>query len=657
MPTDPDPNGASPPRGEDAAHQALDDAIVSRAGHRSLVDHMFFQASREITHEQSQSIARIVISLLVSVILLFYAYTQNFTPITLINLSLGLGYAAYGYVHFLWTGRSRERHLWRRYLVIAGDLGLTSYVTYQFGLAGLGFYPLYLWIVIGNGLRFGPHYLRVATLVGVSGFVVANLLDGVLFQYPGVVVGLLVGLLLMPKFFLVMIRRLAEANVALKEQKEMAEHLAQHDALTGLPNRALLEDRLNRALALAARRGTLAAVIFIDLDGFKEINDTLGHEFGDLLLKQIAGCLSAHVRMSDTVARLGGDEFIILVEETRGSEEVAAIVEQLFACSGRHYTLGEHRAYTTWSCGVAIYPQDGMDGKTLIKNADTAMYRAKAAGENQFRLYDSTMSEAVAAQLKLREELRRAVSEDQFELLFQPHFDAAEERMVSAEASMRWRHPERGLLSPSDYLSIAERCGLTPALNSLGLRKTLDTMERWRREGVEAVEIFVDVSPDQLVRPDFAHEMKGLLDAHPLAARSLALEIAEGALILESPDTETLLAMLRDSGIRIALRDFGRDGSSLLHLARAPIQRIGIDPRFMQGVPQDERSNRLMEAVMDIARRFEIEVLVTGVENREQLEWLRQRRCDRVQGPLFGPPMSAELFRASLQKGAKTQAS
>lgn len=632
------------PKTQVTASDLLDDAVVNRAGHRTVVDHIFFQASREVSHEQSQAIARIAISMLIASILLGNAIINQFSISSASNLALALGYGSYGVLHLWWVRRYPTRFLKRRYMVIVGDLTLTSYITYQFGLIGLGFYPLYLWIMIGNGLRFGPHYLRVATLVGITGFTVTNWVSGVLYQYPGLVIGLLVGLLLMPKFFLVMIRRLAEANLALKEQKEEAVHLAQHDVLTGLPNRVLLEDRLTQALAMAARKGTQVAVLFIDLDGFKVINDNYGHESGDLLLRQIAECLKANVRLSDTVARLGGDEFIILVEDTRGTDEVAAIVEQLFCCSGRYYQLGEHRAYTTWSCGVAIYPQDGSDSQTLIKNADTAMYRAKEAGSNRFRLYDTTMSDEVAAQLRRRDEVRRAVEQDQFDVLYQPQFRTDDSRIVGAEALLRWRHPQRGLMEASKFIPVAERSGLIQELGRIGMEAAFHDAKKWHQGSSDEFRVFLNVSPSQLSASEFLPQMMKLIDKHQLPAGAVGLEITEGTFLEETPKTEALFTELAQHGIRVALDDFGTGYASLGYLKRFPIHRINIDRSFVSGIPDDRDSCKLMEAILDIAKHLEIEVLAKGVDSDNQLAWMRKRHCDLVQGNLLSSPLTAEEF-------------
>lgn len=633
------------------AENALDDVLVSRTEHRRVMDHIFFQASQQVSHETSQAIARIAIVGLVTLLVLFNAILNQFAFNTILNLAIGFGYLAYGLVHFWWTRRYRQRFAWRRYIAIFGDLSCTSYVTYSFGLAGLGFYPLFLWIIIGNGLRFGPRYLRIATSVGVGGFLAANLLNGALLEQPGVVAGLIIGLLLMPKFFLVMIRRLADANQVLHEQKEEAEYLARHDRLTGLPNRVLLEDRLTHALGNAARNGSRPAIIFLDLDGFKSINDNFGHDYGDILLKEIASCLRATVRRSDTVARLGGDEFIILIEAANGPAEVAAVVDQIFTCAGRYYQMGEYRAYVTWSCGVAIYPNDGRDSQTLIKNADIAMYRAKAAGSNQFRLYDPAMSEEVANQLKLRDQLRHALETRQFKVLYQPIGRYPEARIDGFEVRIYWHRNHSGWTPLLEFSDLLEQSGLNAAVGNLALDKCIADAAQWQRAGLTEVKLQIEITAQQLASGDFHAHLQKLLNLHGLPHQSLCIEFNENLLINESDFLVAQIDALRSMGVRIALNHFGAGYAALGLLKRHAIDRIVIAPSLVAELPGDAASSTLVEALLAIAERTAIEVVADGIESETQLSWFLDRRCQRLQGNYISPPLSATEVENLLGKG------
>jgi len=417
----------------------LTSAMLASGGDKQLFDYVFFQANAAIGHEQAQSLARIVICLLILLILLgsklFFASDTRVEGGYIVLVS---AYLLLSLAHYLIVSKYKDQFIWRRYVSIASDLGITSYGLYLLGTTGLALYPLYLWIVIGNGLRFGPRYLRIATLVGLSGYLTACWAAEILYTHTTIVLGLLLGMILIPKFFLVMVRKLAEINQALQEKSKENEYAATHDTLTGLPNRNMFHQRLAQVLDKAGREKLNVAVIFIDLDAFKSINDNFGHESGDVLLIKVAQCLSGSLRSSDLVARLGGDEFMVLLEDCGGPTEISAVVEQINKCAGRYYELDQYQTFVTWSCGVAIFPQDGTDTTTLIKHADTAMYQAKSAGPNQFMFYSSGMTQEVKHQLILRDELRHSIDNQDFVVYYQPLVEAKTGHILGAEALVRW---------------------------------------------------------------------------------------------------------------------------------------------------------------------------------------------------------------------------
>ena len=628
-----------------------DDTFFESGEARSLSQHVFFQASQTVSHEQAQALARIVLALLASVFLGGWALLAG-TGAQVFPTLLAAGYAVLATGYYAWVRRSRRGMHPRRHAMMAADLGMTSYGNYVLGLEGLAFYPLYLWITIGNGFRFGPRALLVATALGLAGFLAATGLNGVLLSHTPVAVGLIIGLVLMPKFFLVMVNRLSDANDALRVQKDQAEYMATHDALTGLPNRTLLEDRLSRALLKGQRGGHYTAVAFLDLDGFKEVNDNFGHGTGDRLLIEVARCLETRVRRTDTVARLGGDEFIILLEDIGDPGDVAAFVDHLFQCSGRHYLVAPYQTFVTWSCGVAIAPLDGRDGPTLIKNADTAMYRAKSAGTNQLRLYDAAMSRQAAAQLMLREELRRAVQEDQFEVYYQPQVRLPEGEIIGAEALLRWRHPDRGLVGPDAFIEVAEHNGMIVSIGAAVLRKAIAEAAGWLAGGTP-VRVHVNVSPHQLAAADFADLVQALLAEHQLPARYLGLEVTESAFIDDSDNALALFDQLRNLGILLSLDDFGTGYSSLAYLKRFPLDALKIDRSFVGDLPHDHNDCTLVEATLAIADHFGLEVIAEGVETDAQARWLQRRGCQHMQGYLLSRPVPVERFRQMLAAGGR----
>jgi diguanylate cyclase (GGDEF)-like protein len=624
----------------------LDGLLIQRGPKRSFFSYVFFQASPETTHEQAQAFARIVIVGLLTLLYLGHGLLGG----SFLYFAIGCAYLTISVVHVVVVRRWPDRFLWRRYLSIVADLGMTGYTVHELGIAGLGFYPLFLWIVVGNGLRFGIHHLRVATIVGLLALFIPTYVTGIALSHPGVVIGLLAGLLLMPKFFMVMIERLAEANAALKEERDRAEFMAKHDRLTGLPNRAMLEEHMQVAIAKARRNRTLAAVVFIDLDSFKAINDNFGHHVGDQLLVEVANCLKLHVREGDTVSRLGGDEFVVLIEDLVDATEVAAVIERVFRCVGRYYRIGDYQTYVTWSGGVAIYPQDGGDAQTLIKHADTAMYQAKGAGANQMRLYDSAMSQDVASQLALRDELRKAIELEQFLVFYQPIVDVTSRKTVGVEALVRWQHPTRGLVPPSDFIELAEQTGLITAIGQQILRRACEDVADWWRQGLGELTLHVNVSARQLGQVDLAETILDLLEANGLPPQALAIEVTESALIEDADAAEALFAQLKREGVSISLDDFGTGYSSLAYVKRFDVDHIKIDRSFVGGLPEDVSDCTLVEAILAIGDRLGTMVIAEGVETVAQLDWLAARGCLLMQGYYFGAPVSAKTIAARLRE-------
>jgi diguanylate cyclase (GGDEF)-like protein len=624
----------------------FEDVLVGGARSKRLLDYVFFQASEQVNQEQAQCLARIAITTVVTVLLIVHAlFFEGARDIPFI----GVAYGVASWLHYRLVSRYRDQFLWRRYLTMAADLAMGGYLIFRIGHSGLAVYPLFLWVIIGNGLRFGSHYLRVATVVGFLTFFTATVAAGLLVSYPALVGGMFLGMLLMPKFFLVMLEHLAEVNQALRQQRNQAEHMATHDALTGLPNRVLLEGILAQAIAKAKRAGTTGAVVFLDLDGFKVINDNYGHEYGDLLLQEIGRCLRQRLRTSDTVARLGGDEFILLIEDGKGAGAVAAVVEQMFGCFRRSLQIGPYQAYVTSSCGVAIFPQDGEDPQTLIKHADTAMYRAKEAGRNRFCLYDAQMSAVVAAQLTIRDELRHAIDAGELRVYYQPLVEMPSRRIIGAEALVRWQHPRRGLLGPAEFIAVAEQSGLIVAIGDQVLDRAVQEASAWSGLEDAAFRLHVNISAHQLMHADFPARVMATLRRHGLPAAALELEMTESVLIDDAVEASGLFETLHGHGIGISLDDFGTGYSSLSYLKRLPVDHIKLDRSFVQDVPGDPDDCALLEATFIFGRRLGIEVIAEGVETEAQLAWLSEQGCRCMQGYYFGRPVPAAEFGAALR--------
>ncbi len=613
-----------------------------RPARRGLLRSMFFQAEAEVTQEQGQALARIVLAAL-GTLLFFMARQFGYGDQPLL---VALAYMLASFFYLSFVSRNKERYLWRRYVLILLDLAVATYITAYFSSAGLAFYPLFLWVMIGNGIRYGERCMQFATLFGLLSFSGAMAISGFLWEHPGTYLGLMIGLVLMPKFFMVMIDRLSAANIELKVQKEQAEFMATHDVLTGLPNRAYLHTRMEQTLADAKRTDTQVAVAFIDLDSFKSINDSFGHEYGDFLLCQVADAMRGVLRAGDTVSRLGGDEFVVVVEDSDDGVRVSRVIERLFSCVGRYYTIGEYETYVTWSCGVAVYPRDGTDIHSLLKHADTAMYAAKSQGTNRFAFYDAAMSARVGEQLALRDDLRQALDRDQLEVYFQPIIDVHTGRVVSAEALLRWHHPQKGTLSPVCFIEVAEQSGLINPIGEWVLREALRMAVRWRAQSASDFKVHVNVSAHQLRQAGFEGLVASSLRSAGLPSQTLELEMTESALIEDSARTGALLEALKAIGVKIALDDFGTGFSSLSYLKSLPVDSIKIDKSFIDDLPAGGRSGALVESILMLGKRLDNHIVAEGVERQAQLEWLIAHGCRYLQGFHFSPPVPMERFLA-----------
>jgi diguanylate cyclase (GGDEF)-like protein len=422
-----------------------------------------------------------------------------------------------------------------------------------------------------------------------------------------------------------------------EEAQQQIFHMARHDALTNLPNRALFRERLERALH-AAKRGDLLAVLCLDLDHFKEINDSLGHPVGDALLKEVARRLSSSMSEQDTVARLGGDEFAIVLFR-HGSDAAAAsalagrLVEEIAA----PYDVGGHHLVIGVSIGVSLAPEDGNNPDQLLKNADLALYRAKADGRGTYRFFEAGMDARAQARRLLELDLRMAVRRDEFEVHYQPIVDVSRERTVSFEALVRWRHPQRGPIAPLNFIPLAEETGLIVQLGETVLRKACKEAAGWSDE----IGVAVNLSPVQFKNPNLVSSVKSALEDSGLAPCRLELEITESVLLQNSEATLATLHELRSHGVRISLDDFGTGYSSLSYLRSFPFDKIKIDRSFVQDLASRDDSMAIVRAVTGLGRSLGIVTTAEGVETAEQFELLRQEGCTQVQGYLFSKPRPA----------------
>jgi len=406
-------------------------------------------------------------------------------------------------------------------------------------------------------------------------------------------------------------------------------HLAEHDFLTDLPNRVLLLDRLSLALAAARRKGSMLAILFLDLDRFKNINDTLGHHIGDLLLKEVAARLVKCVRGADTVSRQGGDEFVILLNDIGGIDQAAHVAATILAAIGQEFVLEPHRLHVSTSIGISIFPGDGADIDTLVRNADLAMYHAKERGRNGFQFFSPEMNAQIVERVAFENDLRRALAEGQFALEYEAQIEIATGRPLAAEALLRWRHPALGLLPPERFIGVAEDCGLMVPIGAWVLEQACAEAQRWRAAGQPLV-VAINLSPTQFLQRDLADGVRAALAASGLPPALLELELTEAVIMRHSGIAQARLEALRALGVRLAIDDFGTGYSRVGHLREYPVGKLKIDGSFVDGIADGDGAP--VVAIIAMAHSLGLTVLAEGVETEEQLSFLQQHGCDQYQG-------------------------
>jgi len=445
-----------------------------------------------------------------------------------------------------------------------------------------------------------------------------------------------------------------------REAAELAtveiEHLAYHDALTGLPNRPLFIDRLIVALAQAARSKHKLAVLFLDLDRFKDINDSLGHSIGDTLLKAVAERIRHCTREGDTVARFGGDEFTLMLPKVDKVEDVAKVAQKVIETLKIPFIIGERELFVSTSIGISLFPGDGDDPETLVRNADSAMYRAKEQGRDNYQLYAPAMNARALERLALENMLRKAVANGELVVYYQPLVALDTRRIHGVEALVRWQHPELGLLLPAHFISVAEMSGLIVPIGAWVLETACRQVRAWQKRLAIQLTVSVNLSARQFQQADLVAHVSRALDVSGLAAESLELEITESSAMQNADNTIYVLRDMKLLGVRIAMDDFGTGYSSLNYLKRFPIDTLKLDQSFVRDIETDRSAASIVSAVIALAHSLNLEVVAEGVETEEQLDFLSRRNCDRIQGFLFSAPLSAEELEPFLTERARMHA-
>ncbi len=428
-------------------------------------------------------------------------------------------------------------------------------------------------------------------------------------------------------------------------------HLAEHDPLTGLPNRLLLNDRVGQAIALAKRDMYQVAVMFLDLDGFKHINDSLGHAIGDKLLQSIATRLRGCIRAPDTVSRYAGDEFVVLLPEVRQPEDAAIVARRLLQAAAEGHSIGGHDLHVTASIGVSTYPDDGLDAETLLKNADTAMYQAKENGHRNYQFFRPAMNVRAVERQSIEEHLRRALERQEFTLYYQPKINLATAAITGVEALIRWTHPTRGSVPPVQFVPVAEDSGLILPIGAWVLREACAQARAWVDASVPFRSMAVNVSAMQFQNQSFLESTSEILKETGLDPKYLELELTESALMKRADLTVAVLSTLRESGVSVAVDDFGTGYSSLSYLRKFPLDALKIDRSFVRQIAAIPDETAIVRAIISMGRSLNLRVIAEGVETADQLEFLKINQCHEAQGYYFSPPVLPQQL-GKLLRGA-----
>ena len=433
-----------------------------------------------------------------------------------------------------------------------------------------------------------------------------------------------------------------------KMQENILHHQAHHDPLTGLPNRLLFSTRLKECIRTAQKENRELAIFFIDLDKFKEINDSLGHDVGDKVLKAVANILRASIRKEDILARLAGDEFTIIIEEIAHMRDASKLAHDILNIFSQPIYVDEHAHYITCSIGISLYPQDTDNEKDLIKYADTAMYRAKENGRNNFQFYSPEMTQHALEQLEMKSHLRHAIDNEEFMVYYQPQIDLSDNSIIGLEALIRWQHPSKGLITPKKFITLAEESNMIRDIDQWVMHTAMKQISQWYKEGLSPGRLALNISIQQLENSHFVSNIQNLINRYELKPQWLELEITEGHMMKNHHEIIETLKLITDLGVSVAIDDFGTGYSSLSLLKKLPINRLKIDKSFIQDLPDDEEDIIIVDSIIALAKSLKLDIIAEGIETKEQADLLVSKECMYMQGHYFYHPLSSEEIRKRL---------
>ncbi len=440
------------------------------------------------------------------------------------------------------------------------------------------------------------------------------------------------------------------AQKKLMEQKDILNYQAHHDPLTGLPNRMLFNERLELGIEKAKNKGSKLALFFIDLDEFKQINDSLGHEIGDRVLYAVAERLKAKIRKKDTLARLGGDEFVVIMEEYKTIENISRIAEKILKVLVQPIHVEGQTLYTSCSIGISLYPKDNTSSDNLLKYADAAMYKAKDEGRNNFKFYRTEMTELAYERIVMKAGLHQALENKEFIVYYQPQIDARGEKLIGLEALVRWRHPNMGLIPPAQFIPLAEENGLIVEIDQWVMKTAMKQIGKWYKEGLAPGVLALNLTLSHLRRDDYIQALKKCIEKNNFKFSWLELEITEGEVMERFEEVITKLQTINDMGIGISIDDFGTGHSSLAYLKKLPVNKLKIDQSFIKDIPEDEEDIAIVKTIISLAENLNLDVIAEGVETVAQKEFLLENGCSYIQGYYYGKPMSAKEIKEKYLK-------
>ena len=442
-----------------------------------------------------------------------------------------------------------------------------------------------------------------------------------------------------------------ETQNELQEQKSILAHQAHHDALTGLPNRVLFNDRLKQAIEKAKRNNLKVALLFIDLDRFKEINDSLGHDTGDEVLKTVASRVRELLRDEDTLARLGGDEFTIILEDLTQAQDASLIARKILETLSKMINVDDNVLYISSSIGISIYPDDGENTQNLLKFADSAMYRAKDEGRNNYQFYNPTMTELAFERVVMEANLRKALEKEEFIVYYQPQINGVTNKLIGMEALVRWQHPTKGLIFPNEFIPIAELTGHIVKLDRYVMRTAMAQLVKWYKDGLNPGILAMNLSVKQLKQTDFIEMFKNLIKEVECKPEWLEFEVTEGQIMSNPEEAIKILQNIRDIGVNLAVDDFGTGYSSLAYLKKLPIDRLKIDREFIKDLPKNEEDSAITKTIIALGQSMNLKVIAEGVETKEQRDFIVQNGCEDIQGYYYSKSIPADEMKVILLEG------